>query len=118
MSDFGSSVAVYRSDGDAPSAGDEERVRIAARSLQFAYEDRIGPYDGFDLRFGYARDADGSRGISIGLSGYFIGDEEGNDGLDPDVIIAREEPVAWQFAEDLGKALGGDYRCVSYSGYW
>ena len=118
MSDFGSSVAVYRTDGRQPSDEDERRVRAAAKSLQFARTDRIGPYDGFDLRFGFAQDGNGIEGLSVGLSGYFVGDDEGNDGLDPEVIIAREAPVAEQFAEDLGRALGVEYRAVAYSGHW
>jgi hypothetical protein len=118
LSDFGAHVAVYRTDGIPPSASDEERIRAAARSLQSSCKDQIGPYDEFDMRFGYSRDADGSEGLSVGLSGYFIGDDEGNDGLDPEVIIAREEPVAERFADELAEALGADYRCTSYSGYW
>jgi hypothetical protein len=118
LSDFGSSVAVYRSDGQALSAERKERIRTAARSLQFSREDHIGPYDEFDLRFSNVRGADGSEGVSVDLSSYFIDDEAGNDGLDPDVIIAREEPIAEQFAEDLARALGSDYRCIAYSGHW
>jgi hypothetical protein len=118
LSDFGSHVAVRRSDGRPTSEDDEERIRAAARSLQFARRDRIGPYDEFDLRFGSVRYIDGAEGISVGLTAHFLGDDEGNDGLDPEVIIAREEPVAEQFAEDLAKALGDDYCCEAYSGHW
>jgi hypothetical protein len=64
------------------------RVQAAARSLQFAAKDRIDPYDEFDLRFGGATNADGVEGIAVFLSGCFV--EDDNDGLDPDVIIARE----------------------------
>ncbi len=117
MSDFGSSVAVYRTDGRPSSADDERRVRAAAKSLQFTRTDRIGPYDEFELRFGTAFGG-GVEGLSVGLSGYFVGDDEGNDGLDPEVIIARETPVAEQFADDLGRAMGGEYWAVPYSGHW
>ena len=117
MSDFGSHVAVYRTDGRPPSAEDDRRVRAAARSLQFTRPDRIGPYDEFDLRFGGAHGGDGVQGVSVFLSGYFIGDNEGNDGLDPEVILAREAPVAEQFAEDLERTLGGEFRVNPYSGY-
>jgi hypothetical protein len=117
MSDFGAHVTIFRSDGRPPSADDEERVRVASRSLQFTQPDRIGPYDGWDLSFGLAS-ADGIEGLMVGLTGYFIDDDERNDGLDPDVLIAREEPLAEQFAEDLARVLGTDYQCSSYSGYW
>lgn len=117
-SDFGSYVAVYRSDSQHLSTGDKERVRTAARSLQFAERDRIGPYDGFDLRFGSCGAADGPEGIAVFLSARFIGDEDGNDGLAPDAAIADESPVAEGFSDDLARALGGDFRCEPYSGYW
>jgi hypothetical protein len=117
MSDFGSHVAVYRTDGRPPSAEDERCVRAAARSLQFTRPDRIGPYDEFDLRFGGSHGNDGAEGIAVFLSGYFVGDEVGNDGLDPEVIIAREAPVTEEFAEDLARMLGEEFRTVAYTGY-
>jgi hypothetical protein len=117
-SDFGASVSVYRADRSPPGPEDERRVRAAARSLQFSRPDRIGPYDHFDFRFGGARRHDGVWGLSVGLSGYFIGDEEGNDGLDAEVIIAREQPLVEQFAEELAVALGEAYEVVPYCGYW
>ena len=55
--------------------------------------------------------------MAVFLSGYFIGDDEGNDGLDPDVIIAREEPVAEQFAKELAAVLGEGYEVVPSCGY-
>lgn len=115
MSDFGASVSVYRTDNHPPSTEDESRVRTGAKSLQFTRTDRIGPYDEFELRFGFTQDRNGIEGLSVGLSGYFIGDD---DGLDPEVIIVRELSVVEQFAEDLERALGGDYRVIAYSGYW
>ena len=45
-------------------------------------------------------------------------DDEGNDGLDPEVIIAREEPAAEQFAEYLSRTLGEVYICDAHSGHW
>ena len=117
MSDFGSSVSVYRADNRPPSDEDERRVWAAAKSLQFARTDRIGPYDEFVLRFGTACGG-GVEGLLVGLSGYFDGDDDGNDGLDPEVIISRESPIAEQFAADLERALGGEYRAVPYSGFW
>lgn len=118
MSDFGSYVAIYRTDGCPPSDADERRVRASAKSLQFARTDRIGPYDEFDLRFGFSSDGEGGQGLSVFLSGYFIGDDDGSDGLDPEVIIARESMIVEQFAADLTSALDGEYRVEPYSGYW
>ena len=117
MSDFGASVGVYRTDGRSAGADDERRVREAARSLQLTRRDRIGPYDHFDLRFGGAHRPDGVEGVGVFLSGHFIGDDEGNDGLDPETITAREEPVAGQFADDLARLLGDEYEVRVYSGY-
>jgi len=117
MSDFGSHITVYRNDGRPASAEDERRVRAAARALQFTQPDRIGPYDEFDLRFAGSYTNDGAHGVAVFLSGYFVGDHEGNDGLDPEVIIARETPVAEEFAEDLGRTLGEEFRAVAYTGY-
>ena len=117
-SDFGSYVGVYRSDGQPLSHLDKERVRAAARSLQFTQKDCIGPYDGFDLRFGSCGAADGPEGLAVFLSARFIDDEEGNDGLSADASIADESPVAEEFAEDLSRSLGTDFRCEPYSGYW
>jgi hypothetical protein len=118
MSDFGAHVTVYRVDGRAPTEDDERRVESVARALQFVYGDRIGPYDGFDLRFGTARDEEGTEGVLAGLSDHFIDDDDGNDGLAPEVIIAREWPVAEQFAEDLARMLEPEFRTRPYSGYW
>jgi hypothetical protein len=117
MSDFGSGVCVYRNDSRPPSDVDERIVHAAAKALQFARSDSIGPYDEFELRFGTARDCDGANGLLVALSGYLVGDDVGNDGLEPEVIIAREAPLAEQFAEDLEQALGGEYRVTSYSDY-
>lgn len=115
MSDYGSSVEVYRTDRRPPSVEEERKVTAAARSLQFTYPDRIGPYDEFDLRFGTAFRG-GVEGLSVILSGYLVGDDEGNDGLDPEVIIAREKPLVEQFARDLKRVLGREYRMVPFSG--
>ena len=117
MSDIGSHVAVRRSDGRPPAPADEDRIRSAARSLRFASKDRIGHYEGFDLRFGSVRYIDGSEAVPVGLSAYFNGDDVGNDGPDPEVIIAREGFVAEQFAEDLAKSLGSDHGAEASSGH-
>jgi hypothetical protein len=118
MSDFGARVSVFRVDGQPLSEDEERKVRSAGRSLQFSRPDRIGPYDEFDLRFGTACAVNGTKGLSVGLSSYFVGDREGNGGLEPEVIIAREEPIAAQFAEELACVVGDEFRTDSYSGYW
>lgn len=116
VSDFGSHVSVYRTDREKPSEEDKRRVQAAAKSLQFTARDRIGPYDEFDLHFGGAHDVGGVEGIAVFLSRYWIGDDEANDGLDPEVIMAREAPVVEQFAQDLERLLGGDFETAPYSG--
>lgn len=116
-SDYGSQVAVYRSDGQAVSEADKARVRAAAKSLRIADGDRIGPYDGFDLRFGSCGPAGGPEGVAVFLSGHFLEEIE-EDGTDPDAALADEGPVAEEFAEDLARALGSDFRCEASSGYW
>ncbi len=115
--DFGSHVSVFRADGQPTNPEDERRIRSAARSLQFTRPDRIGPFDHFDLRFGGAHRLEGGWGVAVFLSGYFIGDDEGNDGLAPDVIIAREHSVTEQFADELEALLGEGYEVAPYCGY-
>ena len=116
MADYGSHVSVYRTDRRNPSEEDKHRVHVAARSLQFTARDRIGPYDEFDLQFGGSSGIGGLQGIAVFLSRYWIGDDEGNEGLDPEVIVAREAPVVEQFAQDLERLLGSDFEAVPYSG--
>ncbi len=116
---FGACVSVYRADGQTTGPDDDRRVQAAARSLQFAEPDRIGPYDHLNLRFGGARRTDGLRGLSVGLTEYFKDDtESGNVGLNPTAIIERERPVAEQFAEALATVLGEEYEVSPFSGYW
>ncbi len=116
MSDFGSHVVIYRVDGREPSDDEVRRIRAAAQSLQFAAVDRVGPYDEFDLSFGGTCSAEGVEGFAVFLSSYFVEDEEANNEFDPEVIIAREAPVAAQFAEDLQRLLGNEFEVFSYSG--
>jgi hypothetical protein len=117
-SDFGSGVSIYRADRQPTRPEDDRRIRAAARSLQFRERDRIGLFDHLDLGFGGARRRDGVWGVSVMLTGHFIGDHEGNDRLDPEALIERELPVAEQFAEELAGFLGEEYEVVPYSGYW
>lgn len=116
MSDFGSHVAVYRTDRKNATKDDERRVRTAARSLQFTSVDRIGPFDEFDLRFCGSHRADGTQGVAVILSSYYVGEDERNDGLEPEVIMAREAPVAEQFADELERLLGSEFEVAPYSG--
>ena len=117
MSDFGSHVSVYRTDRREPSEEDKQRVHAAARSLQFTAPDRIGPYDEFDIQLSDARGLRGVEGIAVLLSRYWISDDEGNNGLDPEVILAREAPMVEQFAQDMESMLSGDFEAVPYTGY-
>jgi hypothetical protein len=114
--DFGSHVSVYRVDHQPPGPEDEQRIGAAARSLQFRQRDRIGPFDHLDLHFGGARRIDGVWGVAVILSGHYIGDDE-DEGLDPETIIAQEQPVAEQFAEELAASLGAGYEVIPWCGH-
>lgn len=57
-----------------------------------------------------------SKGFPLSFLGTWSVTMTENDGLDPEVIIAREKPLVEQFARDLKRVLGREYRMVPFSG--
>ncbi len=100
------------------ASADEVRVKQVARQLVSYKPDRISEYADFNLRFGGSSALDGSHGIMIGLTEYWLGDDEGNDGLDSEVLIARDTPLAERFAEELQETLGEEFEVEPYCGDW
>jgi hypothetical protein len=119
MSDFGSTVLVWRVDGQSVCPEEEARLRAAIRAVKGEPQhDRFVRFDEFECRIGGYGRLGGVEGFSVGLTGYFVGDEDGNDGLDPEVILAREHPLAQEFADELARALGEDYEVRAISDFW
>lgn len=115
VSDFGSMVKVWRSDGRGVRPEDEASLRAAIRAVQGeSRRDRFGPYDDFEFRIGGYSRLGGVEGLFVGLTAYFVGDE----GLDPEVILARERPRTEQFADELQRALGDEYEVAPYTDHW
>lgn len=116
-SDFGSSVSVYRADGQPPHPADEARVRNVARALRSAGPDHMSPFAGLELVVcSCFADCGGNEGVDLRLTWYFLEDDD--NAAEEDAITARDEAIARRFAEQLGRALGGGYRVESYSGRW
>ena len=113
-SDFGSSVSVYRADGHPPLELDETRIVEAARGLQSPGVDRVSPFADLELVIGSCHD--GIEGVELRLTSYFLEDED--HAAEEDAIIARDEIVAQQFAQQLEQVLGDAYRIEYYSGRW
>lgn len=115
-SDFGSSASVFRADSKLLQPGDEERIVAAARTLQSSERDRISRFVDLELVVGSCRDHEGNEGIHLRLTSYFLEDED--NAAQEDAIIAHDEIVARQFAEELEKSLGSTFRVEWYSGNW
>jgi hypothetical protein len=115
-SDFGSSASVYRTDGKPPEPRDEARIVAAAQSLQSSAQNRISRFADLELVVGSGQDGDGTEGVDLRLTSYFLQDDDNE--AQEDTIIARDEIVAQQFATELEKSLGGDFRVEWYSGNW
>ncbi len=112
-SDFGSSASVFRTDGKSPQPGDEDRIVAAARSSD---RDRISRFADLELVVGSCQDGDDTEGVDLRLTSYFLEDDDNE--AQEEAIIARDEIVAQQFAKELEKSLGGDFRVEWYSGNW
>jgi hypothetical protein len=118
MSDFGSMVMVWRADGQSVRPEEKALLQAAIRTVQGEpRRDRFSPYDDFTIRIGGYSRSGGVEGFFVGLSEHFVGDEE-DEGLDPEVILARERPCAQQFADELQRVLGPEYETEAYSDSW
>jgi hypothetical protein len=118
MSDFGTMVTVHRSDGGSVTPEDVTRIKQLGKALIYSEEDRISDYADFNMRFGGSHALDGSEGVMIGLTEYWLGDDEGNEGMEAEALIERDRPLAERFAEELQENLGQDYKVESYCDHW
>ena len=112
MSDLGTAVVIHRAAGHGVEAGDRAAVKEAIERVRNPRPDRIGPYDHFLFQFG------GNREILVILTQYWLGDEEGNDGLDGEQLLDRDRPEAERFAEALREELGEEYVVELLCNFW
>lgn len=113
---FGSSVSVYRTDGDPPQQTEEALIAAAARALTLSGSDRMNPFAGIELVVGSCQDMDYIEGVDLRLTSYFVADDDNE--ARQEVTIAEDEEIARQFAAALQDSLGEEYRVDSYSGAW
>ena len=118
MSDFGTHLTVHRTNGSSTTDAEEATVKALVKEMTSPHKDRINVYSDFNLRFGGSSNLDGSNGICVGLTEYRLGDDERNEGLDDEVLIARDCPTAERFGEELQQKLGSDYIVEVYCGHW
>jgi hypothetical protein len=74
-----------------------------------------------NLRFGVSYGLDGSEGVegvTVAITEYWENDNEGKDGLDYDVLIERDRPLAERFGERLQDGIGPAYRVEVICGPW
>ncbi len=110
MSDFGTMATVHRENGDSTTPADEALIKQIVKELVVPFPDRINDFASFNLRFGGSSRHGGSEGVMVGLTEYWVGDKQGNEGLDDEVLIERDRPLAEQFAERLLEKLGPDFQ--------
>lgn len=118
MSDFGSMVTIRRADGTSVTPDDVSRVHRTAKELTLVEDGRTSDSADFNLRFGDERAPDGSVGILISLTEYWLGDDESTGGLDSDVLLARDRPRAERFAGAMQQRLGADFEVEAYCDHW
>lgn len=111
-------VTVHRTDGASTTAADDVLIERVAKDLVYGQLDRIGEFAHFNLRFGGSSKLDGSEGVSVGLTEYWLGDDEGNEDLDSEVLIERDRPPAERFAEELQERLGAEFKVEAYCDHW
>lgn len=118
MSDFGTMLLVHRCDGDEVLDADEALLNDAIKQLKTVERDRIGPYEHLLFKIGSSSRLEGGDGFCATLTEYWVGGDEGNDGLGPDAVLARDQPEADQCGDDLGRLLGSDYTVDLVCDYW
>ena len=107
MSDFGTMALIHRQDGADVSDSDRAALEDAIAKVQTVERDRMGRYGHFSFRIGVsAGQRDGGKGFCLTFTEYWIGDDEVNEGLDSEALLARDEPDARQCCDDLEGHLG------------
>jgi len=109
---------VHRTDNSDVSDSDEVALNTAIKQLHVVERDRIGPYVGFSFRIGGSYGQNGGQGFCVNFTEYWLGDEEGTGGLDSEVILARDEPLAQQCCDELARILGDTYSVDLICDHW
>ena len=109
---------VHRTDNSDVNDSDESALNAAIRQLQVVERDRIAPYVEFSFRIGGSHGQNGGQGFCVNFTEYWLGDDEGTDGLDSEVILARDEPLAQQCCDELARILGGAYSVDLICDHW
>ena len=117
MSDFGAMVSVHRADGTSTTPADEALIKQIAGEIAAPRDDCISEFADFDLRFGGSL-GEVSEGVMVGLTEYWVGNEDGNEGLEDQALIERDRPIAERFAEQLQAKLGDVFQFQAYCGDW
>ncbi|MDB5327655.1 MAG: hypothetical protein JWM57_3224 [Phycisphaerales bacterium] len=107
-------VRIHRVDGTGTDQIDTALIKRASKELVFGNGDRISDFADCDLRFGGSCDENHVQGVMVGLTDYSMEDEDGNE----DMLIARDEPLAERFAEQLQEKLGLRFQVAAYAGHW
>jgi hypothetical protein len=118
ISDFGTMVTVHRTNSESATESDLSLVEKTAKELVAPFDDRINDFAAFNLSFGGSSTGGGSEGILVILTEYWLGDDEGNEGLEDEVLIERDRPLAERFGELLQKKLGAEFEVEVYCGHW
>lgn len=114
MSDFGSAVLVWRVDGQSVSPEDKDRLQEAVQAAKGEPQrDRFGRFDEFECRIGGYGLPGGGEGFSVILTRHFL-EEEG----DPEAVLADQEPLTQEFADELARILGEEYETRAISSFW
>jgi hypothetical protein len=118
MSDFGTMVTIHRTNGENTTPADEDLIKTIANDLAAPSRDRINDFADFSLQLGGSSRYGGSQGVSVSLTDYWVGDDDGNDRLDSEVLIERDRPLAESFGEQLQERLGSEFEVEVYCGDW
>lgn len=109
---------VHRTDNSDVSDSDESALNSAIKQLQVVERDLIGPYVEFSFRIGGSHRQNGGQGFCVNFTEYWLGDDEGTDGLDPEVILARDAPLVQQCCNELARILGDAYSVELICDHW
>lgn len=116
MSDFGTMALVRRKDGQSVGDADRQALDAAIAQTQAA-----GPFaDALSEPFAFrvvGSVHEGSQGFAVVLSEYWL-EMADAEGVNPDDLLAQNEPVADQARHALQNALGGAYLVEPNSGHW